>query len=59
MYPSWRPRSPSPTESGSTACNAASVPAMWLPTARRVASSNSFSASGALRRMWPSTNSMT
>ena len=33
--------------------------AMWPPTARRVASSKAFSASGALRRMWPSTNSMT
>ena len=33
MYPSCRPRSPSPTASGSTACSAASVSAMWSPTA--------------------------
>ena len=33
MYPSCRPRSPSPTASGSTACSAARVSAMWSPTA--------------------------
>ena len=31
MYPSCRPRSPSPTASGSTSCSAASVSAMWSP----------------------------